>query len=367
MPDYADWLRVDSWKLVGEAKSFIIEGTRRAPVSADSFPPVTVLPGYFSTATDGFLRAVWNAPVLARHEELHSGPSAIVTELADQAVIELWVPTDGSSPFIFGGTLHVALGDWSGVYTLRGPSPAPLSGTYSSDLNVKVWQATPKVLPKIRWIEFWLNVFIASDEADAIPVPAGIHVGKTMVHGLPGVGDCFLTDQRTFDDDINAPSRVQLKGRFDTLMGTLDIKARAGPTVELDCEDGDVEGVGVASLEGVHWGDPRIDEDNGWIYGAQIRFSARVADPLVLLARAVGAVDLSGVINISTADRWSTADFRVSGRVDAYPHYEMYVRVDGGETQPVFRRKPRRGATALELLGNRHIGVTGSARLNATQ
>ena len=86
-----------------------------------------------------------------------------------------------------------------------------------------------------------------------------------MIHGpLEAVNDCFLTDQRSFSTDTAVTARltssvtVVLEGQTVSLV---DESHAASPTVEVDCEDGDVEGVQSADSSRMRFFDPSNQGD----------------------------------------------------------------------------------------------------------
>jgi hypothetical protein len=114
----------------------------------------------------------------------------------------------------------------------------------------------------IQSIKFWLNAFIPRYiPGYTRPVPAGKHVGKTMIPGpqstrvptgIPfstvdvGISDCYLTDQRVFSNDIRAKSRMhsEVKVNFGGTSPTITEFHNCDETTEIDCEDGTVEDTG---------------------------------------------------------------------------------------------------------------------------
>ena len=360
------WLQADQWVVSGKTQSWTPADGGRDLIYTNSVLPGFLARTFFEERSDGTIFATWQAPEV--FDYFQPNPKYNPTG-PDRRDVNLYVQVNPSGAAVIRGYIGTAdIVDSSyGVLPLP-PTPGKVGATAGSkeENYVNTWAARPVIKQKITTIEFWLNVFIASNEADAIPVPKGQHAGKTMVPGLPLIGDCFLTDQSEFSPDPGASSRIQLHGKFDTLTGKLETEARAGLTVELDCEDGDVEGTGTANLGGVDWSETQLERDEyGWIKGARVNVAAAVSDPLVFLAQVAGAVDLSGLLIIETTDRWRTAKIGYSGLIDKYPHYEMYARADGGVARKVFQKAPGPRATALSLVGRGNVRLAGQVELTA--
>ena len=93
-------------------------------------------------------------------------------------------------------------------------------------------------------LRIWINAFIPKDIPGlTITVPAGLHAGKTMINGPTHlIHDCFLTDQRSFNNDPSASCRMHSMAVIN--LGGLSLKSelhRCDETIEIDCEDGDEE------------------------------------------------------------------------------------------------------------------------------
>src|SRR5919108_1609130 len=67
-----------------------------------------------------------------------------------------------------------------------------------------------------RTVKVWINAFIPRQvPGKTRPVPGATN-GQTMLSGpVPGVSDCFCTDNRGFSRDIHASSRMHAELEID--------------------------------------------------------------------------------------------------------------------------------------------------------
>ena len=96
----------------------------------------------------------------------------------------------------------------------------------------------------IESVKFWINAFIPSHvESYTLIVPGGPHSGETMIPGPFFYSDCFLTDQRGFDNNIHASSRMHSEVRISFASSPPSITQwhNCDMTHECDCDDGTIE------------------------------------------------------------------------------------------------------------------------------
>lgn len=238
----------------------------------------------------------------------------------------------------------------------------------------------------IQTITFWLNAFIPEHIAGyTIRVPAGPHVGKTMIPGpgsvnlrwavgnVPisdidfvrgvtgrpfrgrersfgldaiGVADCFLTDQRGFSSDINASYRMHSEFRLDFTKSPVAMKSMnaCGCTTEVDCEDGDVEYTGRGdtsrmSITLKHGASKSPDDP------MTVTMKCAAAHPGSIASRLFGDIDYVGEITIDRGRR----RLEFEGKLDAFPAFEAYATINEGPPTTVFREMPPPGNTVLNL------------------
>jgi len=199
-------------------------------------------------------------------------------------------------------------------------------------------------------VEFWINAFIPGNVAGAKRVPGdGEHAGKRMISGPP-LSDCFLTDSRSFSNDPEAPSRIQLFLTFDLSADKSSYRRSVGTTFEIDCETGETVGTGRATTSGI-----RVKQLVTTLPGKkwQRDFTIAASDPLVFLAAVGGDVDATGTVAIER--RTNEVILNFSGLVDAFPAFEAYARLrDGGRTGDVvtvFQQPPAPEAGPFSLIG----------------
>jgi hypothetical protein len=224
----------------------------------------------------------------------------------------------------------------------------------------------------VRSVLFWLNTFIPGDVSGARIVPAGPYAGFTMIDGpFGGISDCFLTDQRGFDDRVGSTQAGHPSARVAAFV-SVDVENATilsqtmftKHTVEVDCEDGAVEcdvfpqanGPGFHNIS--RFGDRITLEVKGWAHDPCFRFTPGIFVP---------DVDFEGTIFLDVEPNGEVGvSFR--GRVDVYPAFEIYVMPDGaGETQTLLQRYPDPGTTPFDLtFSDLAIRVFAQTRLGNT-
>ncbi|MGH2559991.1 MAG: hypothetical protein ACRDJH_13065 [Thermomicrobiales bacterium] len=212
----------------------------------------------------------------------------------------------------------------------------------------------------ITTITLWVNAFIPRDVPGVSqPVPAGDFAGMTMLPGPTAINDCFLTDQRTFSADFNAPSRMHSEITIDVENGRV-VGERGGthwcsPTHEVDCEDGDVECTATARNRGrfsVFWSSRDVT-----LFGVYLN-----ADGNNPCWRGSPDIDYEGLFLIRLDASRERAVVTFAGRVDAFPAFEAYAS-SGGSPRPLFQLMPPVGNTPAELFADAARPVGGIAEL----
>jgi hypothetical protein len=206
----------------------------------------------------------------------------------------------------------------------------------------------------VRSLLFWLNTFIPGDVAGSRTVPAGPYAGFSMIEGpFSGISDCFLTDQRSFDSRVGTfqedhPSaRVAAFVSIDVENATIFSQTMfTKHTVEVDCEDGDVEcdvfpqaqGPGFHDIS--RFGNRITLQVKGWAHDPCFTFTPGIFIP---------DVDFEGTITIDVEDNGEVG-VTFEGAVDVFPAFEIYVMPDGGgETRTLLQRYPDQGVSAGDL------------------
>jgi hypothetical protein len=212
---------------------------------------------------------------------------------------------------------------------------------------------------RLRSVKFWIKAFIPRDVAGytrAVPAdvvaPPGIpgprrlsRDGLTMIRGPQPWSDCYLTDQRSFSNDIEAKSRIHCEIRIDlATVETGKLPRTTGYdhcdwTTEVDCEDGDLERRKKGKVRGSKFYDLRRSEPQTLILSVQIAAS----NPCAPSSRYFGDIDIEGTLTVDLKKRCA----RFSGKTDEFPAYEMYGTVNDGPGFPLFRRSPKADETVL--------------------
>jgi hypothetical protein len=195
----------------------------------------------------------------------------------------------------------------------------------------------------IRSITFWINAFIPRDISGYTrSVPAGIHLGKTMIPGPNPMSDCYLTDQRSWDSSPSAKSRMHSEFTIDFGGATSSFKQshRCDTTTELDCGDGDVEATATGSTSRMNFvKQPSLGST------IEIDMTCAASNPCAPTSRLFGDIDYQGRITVDAAARSLTID----ALIDAFPAFEAYSSINGGAAFALFREPPPPGNTVMNL------------------
>jgi hypothetical protein len=203
-------------------------------------------------------------------------------------------------------------------------------------------------------IAFWINAFIPRDIFGlTTPVPNGPYANQTKIAGpVPGISDCFLTDQRSFDSSRRASSRLHSEGVLyidgDNLL--LNQSHRCDPTIEIDCESGteecnksgDTSRMKLTLLSSVV-------TDNK----ARINVELAANNPCFFGSP---DIDVQGEFTVDFTEE--TVVF--IGKVEPFPAFEAYVAIDSGGVQALFQLLPIEGKSPLNLFGPPNRAISGS-------
>jgi hypothetical protein len=173
-----------------------------------------------------------------------------------------------------------------------------------------------------------------------------------MIPGpTPRLSDCYLTDQRSFDNYIHAISRMhsEVKVDFSTFKPRVTPWHNCDETTELDCEDGAVECKDKGSKDRMNFVllaplSPRK---------VIIEMKCSANNPCSPSSRIFGEIDYVGLI---TFDRDKRA-IEFDGYVDQFPAFEAYATINEQKGVTLFRVPPPPGHTVMNLPGkaNRRI------------
>lgn len=198
-------------------------------------------------------------------------------------------------------------------------------------------------------IKFWIKAFIPSQfENLMITLSEGPHKGKTAIKGpIPGVSDCFLTDNRSFSSDPSASCRMHSELVLDP--DSLDHSAErhhCDPTIEVDCENGNIECEKSADSGRMKFLRPAISDsvltldleaasNNGCFSGSP-------------------DIDYEGTLTLNKVTRI----LEFVGKVDDFPAFESYVLVNGRVIK-LFTEGPKPGSSPWNLPGKATRPVQG--------
>jgi hypothetical protein len=220
----------------------------------------------------------------------------------------------------------------------------------------------------IRSIKFWINAFIPRDiPFYTLTVPKGPYAGLTMIPGpanirvpIPprpspyvifqkmqvahvGFSDCYLTDQRTFSNDIHAKSRMhsEVKIEFTGPFPVMTQWHNCDWTTECDCTEGEEECRKQGSTSRMNFSlvsrTPRVS----------IRMDCAACNPCAPSSRLVGDIDYNGNIIVDAAAR----SIQIDIAIDQFPAFEAYATINDGTGIPLFQEGPPPGNTVMKLPG----------------
>jgi hypothetical protein len=200
----------------------------------------------------------------------------------------------------------------------------------------------------IRTVKVWLNAFIPKN-VDSLTEPApSSHPGKTMLRGpIPGISDCYLTDNRGFDSDVMAVSRMCSKIEIDVTGPTIISQMhKCDTTHEIDCEDGDAECTKSGDTSRMSFSNLR--SSSGLI---QVDLKAAANNPC---QSGSPDIDYEGTITINVGAR--TVEF--DGKIDEFPAFEMYASINGDTVgKIIFQEMPLSGKTPWNLPGGANRAI----------
>jgi hypothetical protein len=231
----------------------------------------------------------------------------------------------------------------------------------------------------IRSLRVWINAFIPAHVPELTDeLTTGPHAGQTVLYGLAGGKEAYLTDQRMFAATADAQSQM----RSELLVESLPSPARM--TEWHDCNfsmplgpDGEPAAAGevdtsrmkveiatqqtlsahpaIARAVGVLPRRAMTMGDELFVY-----FSAKATPPCPVMAAHFGDIAYEGVAIVDL--RKGTLDFH--GTVHRFPAFEMYAIANSGQPAAVFMISPPRGTDALHEKGPASRTVKGAVTLS---
>ena len=149
-------------------------------------------------------------------------------------------------------------------------------------------------------IKFWINAFIPRDLPGLTKtMPKGRHRGSTMIPGPTPISDCFLTDQRSFSNQINAKSRMhsEFSLRLEGQRLVFTEWHNCDVTCECDCEDGSVECEKKSNTDSMKFNFPPSPDQSRRI---RVTLRGAASNPC---ATGSPDIDYEGTITIDLTDR----------------------------------------------------------------
>lgn len=196
-------------------------------------------------------------------------------------------------------------------------------------------------------VDFYIKAFIPLN-VDGVTKAYPKDRSKTMIGGVPVIGDCFLTDQRSFSPDSGASARMfsQALVHVSPAGSSWSEQHHCGETVEVDCEDGDVEGRKTQNND-----DMDFEERERSASRLVLGFKAARNNPLVTLSP---DIDLEGTLTVDRVNKF----VEFVGKVDDFPAFEAYVKINGGAPRIIKQLGPKKDAGPTSLFGgaNRDFG-----------
>lgn len=199
----------------------------------------------------------------------------------------------------------------------------------------------------ITSVKVWINAFIPRNVPGVTVAAPGASAGTTMVRGP--LDTCFLTDNRDFDANIHASSRMHSELTVEVAGPRRGLEwHNCDETMRIHPTTGRVVARRQASTSRMRFVNLRgRATDPG---GIKVEVKGEANNPLVPSPD----IDFVGVITINPRSR----TIRFDGRVDEFPAFEMYASVNNTRAFPLFRVLPNPGRTPWNLPGPANRQVT---------
>jgi hypothetical protein len=207
------------------------------------------------------------------------------------------------------------------------------------------------VATPLKSMKFWINAFIPRNVPGFTkPVPKGRFAGKTMIPGPTVMSDCFLTDQRTFSNQIHAKSRMHSEFKVTIGGSKLSFTQRhnCDHTTECDCEDGDQECHKKGAVNRMAFKFPVGPDPSRPMH---IDLNGASNNPC---HGGSPDIDYQGVITIDLAIR----SIAFNGKLDGFPAFEAYATINDGAGVTMFQKAPKAGNTPWNLVGPANVSVS---------
>jgi hypothetical protein len=221
----------------------------------------------------------------------------------------------------------------------------------------------------IRSIKFWINAFIpANIPGYTMPVPG--RGGETMIPGPPEPGVSagagagwygyvpyayayayptltsygYHTDNRTFNNDIRASSRMHCECTVDMSLGqpVMTQYHRCDQTIAYNKADGSIAKTGYGEIKRMGFQLSSIDRDT-----VRIKMKYASSNPCVPPSKRIADINFFGDILIDFGARFLMSTVFL----DNFPAFEAYATINDGAGVKLFHRMPEKGSTVVSLVG----------------
>lgn len=224
--------------------------------------------------------------------------------------------------------------------TRRCPGPTNAQCCVADRSSPGAGGSPPAAVVDDVFVDFYIKAFIPLN-VDGVTEAYPKDRSKTMIRGIPVIGDCFLTDQRSFSPDRGASARMfsQALVHVSPAGSSWSEQHHCGETVEVDCEDGNVEGKQTQNNENMDF-EERERSSSRVVLG----FKAAQNNPLVTLSP---DIDLEGTLTVDRVNKF----VEFVGKVDDFPAFEAYVKINGGAPRVIKQLGPEKDAGPTSLFG----------------
>lgn len=222
----------------------------------------------------------------------------------------------------------------------------PANDKNTNDIQLQESEESSPTSSGLSSVKIWFKAFIPGHIPNLTrTVRHGTHAGQTMIPGPTPISDCFLTDNRSWDNSLSAKSRMNSVIDLD-LSGTPSVNSEfhwCDATTELDCEDGEEECSERGSNSRMRFFNLRSNTSGQVL----INLEGAANNPCF---SGSPDIDYNGVAMIDPTRRI----IQFQGNVDGFPDYEMYVN---GNT--ILRIPHPTGNTPGDLVGGANRAVSG--------
>ncbi len=204
---------------------------------------------------------------------------------------------------------------------------------------------------RVQTVRLWFKSFIPFDLEGALSVPAGPHVGKTMLPSPGPIDAWFLTDGREFSLELGALARMHSEVELDFVnFSLLRELHKCDPTVQVDHKTGEELCCEVADIDNMAFADFKFSSRLRTM-SMSLKGSTKNACLKLGSLKISPNLDYEGDISLRLHDNECDLTVVFEGKIETYPAFEMYVTVNDGSAVPVFQMPVEPDATPLSLIG----------------